>query len=312
MFWKKVLKTWVNTNSIISPTHNPVDLKQILKEPLFCNELINYKGNTLFYKKWIQQGIMYINDIYTIKALKNVNTVKELIQNDPNVYFEYNIVINSIPKEWKRKISSENTTSIHEAVKLEARELCTTTNDFLKLPNKQIRRKLLPPIEIFPIYGRSFWLRRMNIDILKQFEIAKTSTKESRLRLLHFKILHNIYPTNIMLYRMREAESENCANCKEKDYIEHMFYECKLLDGFWNHVAQYIQLQTDFRGKIQEKDVLFGLERRTDMNMKDWRIINSIILIAKMCISKYRYRKGINNVFLIFEIEMKLRQKFLV
>ena len=37
-----------------------------------------------------------------------------------------------------------------------------------------------------------FWKRKYNIDIQNYFVTATTASKESRLRLLHFKILHNI------------------------------------------------------------------------------------------------------------------------
>ena len=35
------------------------------------------------------------------------------------------------------------------------------------------------------------------------FNTAHEATKESRLRLLHFKFIHDIYPTNILLEKNR-------------------------------------------------------------------------------------------------------------
>ena len=85
-FWRQVIKTWVEVNAN-TREKKPSELKQILNEPLFCNKNIIYKGNTLYFKKWIQQGILYIHDIYNIDQLKGVNQIKELIQKDPNVLF---------------------------------------------------------------------------------------------------------------------------------------------------------------------------------------------------------------------------------
>ena len=46
---------------------------------------------------------------------------------------------------------------------------------------------------------------KMNAKIEDYFSIAHESTKESRLRLLHFKFIHNIYPTNILLNKMAHS-----------------------------------------------------------------------------------------------------------
>ena len=49
------------------------------------------------------------------------------------------------------------------------------------------------------------------------------ATKEIRLRVLHWKITHSIYPTNILLHKMGLSNTENCNSCEEKDYIEHFW-----------------------------------------------------------------------------------------
>ena len=45
----------------------------------------------------------------------------------------------------------------------------------------------------------NFWKHKFDVDIENYFNIAHKATKESRLRLLHSKFIHNIYPTNILL-----------------------------------------------------------------------------------------------------------------
>ena len=59
------------------------------------------------------------------------------------------------------------------------------------------------------------------------------------------------------------------------------------------------------------KNILFGLTKtETQFNVKQLRIINHIILIAKMCISKTKANNTINT-FMTFENELSARQKFL-
>ena len=51
--------------------------------------------------------------------------------------------------------------------------------------------------------------------------------KETKLKSLGWKILHNIFPTNINLSKMGYANTENCKYCNLLDTIEHFFYHCK-------------------------------------------------------------------------------------
>ena len=140
--------------------------------------------------------------------------------------------------------------------------------------------------------------------------MAKLATKESRLRLLHFKILHNIYPSNILLKKMGIKNSDLCEFCKERDIIEHMFINCKLLKGFWRDVFQTIYNHTNVRFPQTENDILFGYNYGSVKVGKDKiNTANHILLIAKLSISKFRYGQ-IKNITLIFESEMNIRKKF--
>ena len=56
--------------------------------------------------------------------------------------------------------------------------------------------------------------------------------------------------------------------------------------------------------KLKLKNVLFGYNERE--NGSDVLTINHVILIAKMCISKYRYGKDF-DLFFLFERELSLR-----
>ena len=86
-----------------------------------------------------------------------------------------------------------------------------------------------------------------------------TASKESRLRLLHFKILHNFYPTNIRLSKMKIKTSDKCEYCKTYDFIEHFLFHCKRLQRSWKCVEQYIFLEIERKIIINEIVALFGV-----------------------------------------------------
>ena len=83
-----------------------------------------------------------------------------------------------------------------------------------------------------------FWKRKLNFDVTSNVWIMATrSTKETRLKLLQWKILHNIYATNILLSKMKVTENNKCSYCKNiVDFIEHFFYECPVVVNFWKFI----------------------------------------------------------------------------
>ena len=63
------------------------------------------------------------------------------------------------------------------------------------LSNKRLRETIARQSNK-EICAVNFWKHKFDVDIENYFSIA---TKESRLRLLQSKFIHNIYPTNILL-----------------------------------------------------------------------------------------------------------------
>ena len=79
------------------------------------------------------------------------------------------------------------------------------------------------------IYVQLIFGNKLNVNIQDYFSIAHECTKETRLTLLHFKFIHNIYPTNILLNKMGLVTANNCLWCSGVDYIEHAFFQCAKL-----------------------------------------------------------------------------------
>ena len=122
--------------------------------------------------------------------------------------------------------------------------------------------------------------------------------------------MHNIYPTNILLCKMKVRPNTLCDKCQVPDFIEHFFVECNYIKGFWNYVSSYIKSSINIQVNLNTKHILLGLTYSEHSSIKNKEIdfINAIILLGKLCVSKLRYGK-INNIFLIFELELNLRKK---
>ena len=101
------------------------------------------------------------------------------------------------------------------------------------------------------------------------------------------------------------SENRNGKFCTDEiDYIEHFFWFCGKINLIWKKVEEYAYLKYDKLIKLELKDVLFGYNETE--NGSDVLAINHVILIAKMCISKYRYGKYY-DLFFLFEGVLSLR-----
>ena len=113
---------------------------------------------------------------------------------------------------------------------------------------------------------------------------------------------------------MKIKQSELCETCKKKDFIEHFFFNCSKLSGFWENVSNTILKYTDKIFEMSEMNVMMGFDNEykkyTSMEIG---VANHILLIAKMSVSKMKYRceKYPRDIHRIFEEEIALREKYL-
>ena len=308
-FWRDVITIWIDIKQkvILDPTQNP---SKILSQPLFNNRDIMYKNSPLFFSKWVEVGITHIFHVFNKGAFLSRDVLANKIGISGTFYFEYNALLNAIPISWKKLLSDFNYRDLNiQNLNLSLQNPAYHLS-LLEKKNSELRN-LIGDYNSFTICGKMFWMKKYNIDISNHFVLAYNATKESRLRLLHFKILHNIFPSNILLNRMGIKDTELCDYCGERDVIEHMLIHCNRLKGFWAMVMNTIYSRTNVRIEITDQNILFGIAK-TEPQTKNshLKIINHIILIAKMCISKAKFG-SISNIFMIFELELAARVHYL-
>ena len=206
---------------------------------------------------------------------------------------------NAVKREWKNLVTLNDNNEVIDMAPNKAEKVSDVPENIFKLSNKAIRETLINRRNT-TVCSVGFWNRKYDTYILNYFGIAITASKESRLRLLHFKIFHNIYPTNILLYKMKIKATNKCEYCKTFDFIEHFFFHCQKLQGYWKHVETVIFSKVNEKIVIKEKVALFGVLSSDLFEVKDKCIdnINMSLLVAKMCISKAKYRK-LNNPTII-------------
>ena len=152
--------------------------------------------------------------------------------------------------------------------------------------------------------------KKLHEDIWKNIFL---DTKETKLQEIQWKIVHNIFPNNIILNRMKIKESETCEICGEKEFTEHLFYNCKRVALFWKRISVMLSLKFNLKLNLTEYLVIFGMEHNDNpfnLTQTQRRYINEIILIGKLAIIKSKALRS--DISIVFERECRIRNKELL
>ena len=131
-------------------------------------------------------------------------------------------------------------------------------------------------------------LRRLGVNELDKInEIHSLSfrmTKETKLSIFQFKIIHNILPHRVLLYKMKITDSGLCLYCGSQETLQHLLVSCPLLRTFWSDVLTWWNSSSKCNILFDELKILYGY------NPGDPRclLLNYYILIAKFHIFKYK------------------------
>ena len=289
-FWKQALKIWFDHNLF-----KDIAITNYYGQVLWNNSRIRYKHNVLFFENWCYT-FPYVGDLFVDGNFMSLDSIQNILGKSGKVFFQYYALVNALRNEWRN----------HDLNDWNMNQEPTFCDEKISnLTTKSIRHNLVNEREKLP-HSISFWSRKFNdVEIMPYFLLLYNCTKETRLRTLQWKILHNIYPTNILLFKMGKKDSDNCDYCNVRDFIEHFFCDCIVVRQIWHVLEEKIELILGHHFALSEIHKLFGV---TKANVPACFVnkINHLLLIAKMCISKFKYG-SYNDILLLFEYELKLR-----
>ncbi len=294
-FWKKTIISWLNHQSINNIENIPPE--KIKNQSIWNNTIIRYQGKVLTFSNWQKKGIITVGDLYNNLHFMSFAEIEEKLGPSPGLLLQYNVVENAIPGPWKQVVEPEhhcNSPSFHN------HEISVLTST--KIRQLITKHKWKTPCSV------QFWNSKyINIEInSKLWNLAFDTVKETRLRVLQWKILHNIYPTCILLSKMGVTESDRCPYCNTTDYIEHFFFSCQVSRTLWTHIEQKLLTVQNVQIQLSEEVVLFGVVDGYNSVLR--KLVNTYILIGKMCISKFKYG-SYHSITLLFDYELELREK---
>ena len=265
-------------------------------DPIFNNSLIKFKNETLYFPICIDNGIIHVSDVLISNRIMTLNEFRNKYKLGSHSLIPYNAIFNALTKILNSHLINEgNDDSFyfkHVAVD--------------NLNRKEIVRNIYTTT---PTLCSRIWERKLGVTINKQHWLLLHRLKETRLKVLSWKILHNIYPTNILLSKMKIANSENCGNCQTRDSMEHFFFYCTLIKPLWLEIQTDIQLRFGIPIKFTDKMVITGIVQMDGCSKYLLDKINHLIAIGKLTISKYKYGKK-RLLLAIYETECNIRNIF--
>lgn len=298
-FWQSVLHCWIANNSIDILSHMDVAVGFIEDQNLWNNECIKFKGNPVFYPEWANAGIHKLGDMFNDDGdFLSYPDICEIVGNSASRLFQYNAVYNAIPETWREKTTA-----------MQFQEPPKFWDTYITGLKSNTIRALLVNNKYSRPCSAAFWERKFNILFdNKIWSATYQATKETRLLALQWKIIHNIYPTNILLSKMKIRDNKMCSFCpQEIDYIEHFLFDCRICQPLWLHIENILCVLLETRLHLDTKQVLFGIWDGSEFSRVQQNLINLCLIIGKMCISKYKYGTPM-HIQLMFDREFTLRK----
>ena len=292
-FWREVLSAWLDHND------NSIDNQFSSESVLFNNKLIQFKKSILFFPECISRNILVIGDIINNGNIISFSNFRNKV-NTPNSLLIYNCLFNAlipILHNYRQCSSDNNSRKSLEFVFCDQEVGKIGRKGFYNLLNKDEKSHV-----------ESYWSRELGHTFISYYWlIAFNATVETRLHMLHWKILMRIYPTAVLLSKMKISQSDNCASCQVKDTLQHFFFHCASVQEVWVKVVNLFNIITGKQFLLTWDQVTLGILPSAHVRPKTANKLNMIILLAKLAISKSKYGSGIKPA-VIFENELNFRK----
>ena len=132
-------------------------------------------------------------------------------------------------------------------------------------------------------------------NVHKVYQLPFTITKEVKVIMFQYKIIHNILPTQISLYRDGFSDSDVCPLCHhEQQTLSHLLVTCIETASFWQTFQVWWYGKTGENLLLNQGKILYGFFENT----AHWQALNYLRgILSKICV---RVGHGTSPIWLKF------------
>ena len=222
-FYKNLIIYWQDFRNLDDPQSKGKVLNQII----WNNKFIKINKVSVFIQSWHRAGIQHFsslldgseNNFLTFNKFKCKFNVK-------CNFLQYNGLLSAKPHQWKDRLNIlDPEETVTNQLVIEELTCKTIYNSLLSLKN------LPPPTADKRLAECGYDLNQRRII----YSLPLCATKEIKLAIFQYKIIHNILCTNSLLYKMKKTNSAGCPFCINTDQtILHLFVSCPQAQAFWS------------------------------------------------------------------------------
>ena len=214
--------------------------------------LVNKK--MAFFPHWYQVEIKQISNLFD--SCEGHFLSFDSFCNNFNVkcnFLQYYSILSYIQQNWKKLLqesSKDPDTPLTSICSLSCKAIYSILLNLECLPPPTSEKKFLASgVE--------------KSDLKKVYLLPFKATKQIKLAMFQYKIIHRILPTNSLLHKMKKIASPSCPLCpSECQTLWHLFINCKHASSFWNRFQQWYSTSSNSKLSLSELEVMFGIFRR--------------------------------------------------
>ena len=115
------------------------------------------------------------------------------------------------------------------------------------------------------------------------------ATTETKLSIFQYKMIHDIFPTNSLLFKMKITDTTKCPLCQDQIHdIRHLFVKCPFVNMFCHHFHKWYTFNDDLKRSLTPTEILYDVISTKELNIA----LNHIVIMAKFHI----YKSNINEI----------------
>ena len=109
-------------------------------------------------------------------------------------------------------------------------------------------------------------------------EIKINVTKDIKLAISRYKVVHHILPTNATSFRDKIKEKDKCHLCEQKQTLTHLFICCSFVKRFWTEFTNWWNTKNDDSIELNEENIIYGFTNNIALQLG---LNLSLIITAK-------------------------------
>ena len=292
-FWRAILINW------LKHTHGHNSNTISLDDPLHNNTAFTYRNKPLFLKSSIKKSCILLRDVISNNHILTLFEYRTMFGHYPGDFLDHNIISNAVSRIDLQAITHNYNFSFKG-------------DNIGKLGRKHFYSKIL-----FTEIPRciEIWNNKFDINFDSSDWSLIFKLKESRLRILTWKIIHNIYPTKLALFRMNIKDDNLCSWCDNNtiDNTEHFFFECPSVKPLWVEIEKDINMYMGKNLRLEIKVIILGPNLIPTLTNIELIQLNHVIAVGKLSISKFKYgpKRNIVEIYKTDSLIRKLWQHYI-